>query len=86
MSQQEKERMSRKAGAVTDASAKRTKSKCSHCGKPGHKEEDCWMKHLHKAPPRHSMEASGMFLDDELLVCHIAQDKMPYITQGIEGA
>jgi hypothetical protein len=52
-----------KAGAVTDASVKRTKSKCSYCGKPGHKEEDCWKKYPHKAPPRRSMEASGMFLD-----------------------
>jgi hypothetical protein len=41
MSEQEKERMNGKAGAVTDASVKRTKSKCSHCSKPGHKEEDC---------------------------------------------
>ncbi len=51
-----------------------------------HKEENCWKKHLHKAPPRHSTEASGLFLDEELLVCHIAQDKMPYIMQGIEEA
>ena len=71
---------------ITDASVKTTESKCSHCGKPGHKEVDCWKKHLHKAPPRCSTEASGMFLDEELLVCHIAQDKMPYITQGIEEA
>jgi hypothetical protein len=27
-----------------------------------------------------------MFLDEELLVCHIAQDKMAYVTQGIEEA
>jgi hypothetical protein len=86
MSQQEKKGQAEKAGAVTDASVERTKSKCSHCGKPGHKEEDCWKKHLHKAPPRHFTEASGMLLDEELLVCHIAQDKMPYITQGIEEA
>jgi hypothetical protein len=66
-----------KAGALTDTSVKRTKSKCSHCGKPGHKEEDCGKKHLHKTPSRWSMEASGTFLDEELLVCHIAQDKMP---------
>ncbi len=75
-----------KAGTVTDASVKRTKSKCSHCGKPGHKEEDCWKKHPHKAPPRCSTEASGTFLDEELLVCHIAQDEMPYVMQGIEEA
>ncbi len=75
-----------KAGTGTGASIKRTKSKCSHCGKPGHKEEDFWKKHPHKAPSRHSMEASGTFLDEELLVCHIAQDKMPCVTQDIEEA
>jgi hypothetical protein len=32
------------------------------------------------------MKASGKFLDEELLVCHIAQDKIPYVTQGIEEA
>jgi hypothetical protein len=49
-----------KAGAATDASVKRTKSKCNHCGKSGHKEEDYWKKHPHKAPPRHSTEASSV--------------------------
>jgi hypothetical protein len=86
MSQLEKKGQTEKAGAVTNASVKKTKSKCSHCGKPGNKEEDCWKKYSHKAPPRHSMEASGMILDEDLLVCHIAQDKMPYVTQGIEEA
>ncbi len=75
-----------KAGAATEASVNRTKSKCSHCGKPGHKEEDCWKKQLHKAPPRCSTEASGAFLEEELLVCHIIQDKMPYVMPGIEEA
>jgi hypothetical protein len=75
-----------KAGAVTDARVKRTKSKCSHCGKPCHKEEDCWKKYPHKALPMCSTEALGTFLNEELLVCHIAQDEMPYITQGIEEA
>jgi hypothetical protein len=75
-----------KAGAVTDATVKRTKSKCSHCGNPGHKEEDSWKKYPHEAPPRRSTEASGTFLDEELLVCHIAQDKMPYAMQGVEEA
>jgi hypothetical protein len=75
-----------KAGAATDASDKRIKSKCSYCGKPGHKEENCWKKHPHKAPSRRSMEASRTFLDEELLVCHIAQAETPYITQGIEEA
>jgi hypothetical protein len=77
---------SEKADAVTDASIKKTKSKCSNCGKPGHKEEDCWKKHPHKAPSRSSTEASGMFLDEELLVCNIAQDKMPYIVQDVGAA
>ncbi len=27
-----------------------------------------------------------MFLDEELLVCHIAQDKMPYVMQNVEEA
>ncbi len=31
------------------------------------------------------MEALGKFLDQELLVCNIAQDKMPYVTQDIEA-
>jgi hypothetical protein len=75
-----------KAGAATDASIKRTKSKCSHYGKTGHKEEDWWKKHPHKVPSRWSTEASGTFLDEELLMCHIAQDKIPYVTQGIEEA
>ncbi len=71
---------------MTDASVKRTKSKCSHCGKPGRKEEACWKKHLHKTPARRSMEASATFPDEELLMCHIAHDKMPYVTQGVEEA
>ncbi len=71
---------------MTYASVKKTKSKCSHCGKPGHKEEDCWKKHPHKAPSRSSTEASGKFLDEKLLVCNIAQDEMPYITQDVEAA
>jgi hypothetical protein len=53
----------RKAGASADASIKKTKSKCSHCGKPGHKEEDCWKKHHHKAPAKSSTEALGTFPD-----------------------
>jgi hypothetical protein len=28
----------------------------------------------------------GMFLDEELLVRNIAQDKMPYVTQDVEAA
>jgi hypothetical protein len=31
-------------------------------------------------------EALGMFLDEELLVCNIAQDEMPYVTRDIEAA
>jgi hypothetical protein len=75
-----------KAGAATDANIKRTKSKCNHCSKPGHKKEDFWKKHPHKAPPRCSTEVSETCLDEELLVCHIAQDKMPYVMQGVEEA
>jgi hypothetical protein len=75
-----------KAGTATDASVKRTRSKCSQCSNPGCKEEDCWKKHPHKAPSRRSMEASGMFLDEKLLVCHISQDELPYVTQGVEQA
>ncbi len=81
-----KKGQSEKAGAASYASIKKTKSKCSHRGKPGHKEENCWKKHPHKAPSRSSMEASGMFLDEELLVYNIVQDKMPYITQDVEAA
>ncbi len=65
---------------------KKTKSKCSHCGKPCHKEEDCWKKHPHKAPARSSTEALGMFLDEELLVCNIAQEEVPYAMQDVEAA
>jgi hypothetical protein len=75
-----------KAGAVTDASVKKTRSKCSHCGKPGHKEENCWKKHPHKAPSSSSTEALGTFLDEELLACNIAQDKMPCITLDVKAA
>ncbi len=75
-----------KAGASADTSVRKTKFKCSHYGKPGHKEEDCWKKHPHKAPSRSSTKALGTFLDEELLVCNIAQDKMPYITQEVEAA
>jgi hypothetical protein len=81
-----KKGQSEKAGAETDSSIKKTKSRCSHCSKPDHKEEDCWKKHPHKAPSRSSTEALGRFLDEELLVCNIAQDEMPYVTQDIEAA
>jgi hypothetical protein len=30
------------------------------------------------------MEALRMFLDEKLLVCNIAQDKMPFVMQDIE--
>jgi hypothetical protein len=43
-------------------------------------------KHSHKAPSRSSMEVLGAFLDEELLVCNNAQDKMPYVTQEVEAA
>ncbi len=36
-----KKGQSEKASAAADANVTKTKSKCSHCGKPGHKEEDC---------------------------------------------
>jgi hypothetical protein len=81
-----KKGQSEKAGAATDASIKKTRSKCSHCGKPGHKEDNFWKKHLHKASLRSSTEALGTFLDGELLVCNIAQDKMPYVTVDIGAA
>jgi hypothetical protein len=75
-----------KAGAAADASVKKTKSNCSHCGKPGHKEEDCWKKLPHKTPSRSSTEALGTFLDEDLLVCNIAQDEIPNVMQDIEAA
>ncbi len=81
-----KEGQTEKAGTVTDVSIKKTKSNCSHCSKPGHKEKDCLKKYPHKAPPTRSMEASGTFLDEKLLVCHIAHDEMPYVMQGVEEA
>jgi hypothetical protein len=76
---------SEKTGAAADPSIKKTKAKCSHCGIPGHKEEDCWKKHPYKAPTRSSMEALGMFLDEELLMCNIAQEEVPNITQDVEA-
>jgi hypothetical protein len=42
--------------------------------------------HPHKAPSSNSKEALGMILDEELLVCNIAQDEMPYIMQNVEAA
>jgi hypothetical protein len=84
--QKKKKGQSKKAGAEADASIKKIKSNCSHCSKLGHKEEDCWKKHPHKAPSRSSTEASGTFLDEELLVCNIAHDKMLYVLQDIEAA
>jgi hypothetical protein len=75
---------SEKAGTATDASTKKTRPKCSHCSHPGHTENDCWKKHLHKAPSKSSWEASGAFLDKVLLVCNIAVDDATYITQDIE--
>jgi hypothetical protein len=45
-----KKGQSEKAGAVADASVKKTKYKCSHCGKPGHKEEDCWIETPAQSP------------------------------------
>jgi hypothetical protein len=81
-----KKRQSEKAGTATDASIEKTKSNCSHCNKSGHKEEDSWKKHPHKAPSRSSTEALGMFLDEELLVCNIAQDEMPYVMKDVEAA
>ncbi len=77
---------SEKAGAAADASVKKTRSKCSHYGKLGCKEDDCWKKHPHKVPSRSSTEASGKFLDEEVLVCNIAQDEIPYVTQDTEAA
>jgi hypothetical protein len=85
MSNKKKNRQLEKASTATDASIKKTKSKCSHWGKPVHKEEDCWKKHPHKAPSS-STEASGTFLDEELLACDIAQDAMPYVTLDAEAA
>jgi hypothetical protein len=82
----EKKGQSKKDDAAADASIKRTRSKCCHCGKPGHKENNCWKKHPHKAPTGSSTEASGTFLDEELPVCNIAQDKVPYITQDVDAA
>ncbi len=32
------------------------------------------------------MEALGTFLDEELLVCNIVQDEMPYVMQDVEAA
>ncbi len=75
-----------KTGAAADVSIKKIRSKCSQCSKPGHKEEDCWKKYPHKAPSRKSTEALGMFLDEDLFVCNIAKDKMPYVTLDAEAA
>jgi hypothetical protein len=37
-----KKGQSKKAGAATDTSIKKAKSKCSLCSIPGHREEDFW--------------------------------------------
>jgi hypothetical protein len=62
---------SENAGAAAVTRVNKTKTKCSHWGKPGHAESSCWKKYLHKAPSKSSTEASGVFLDEELLVCNI---------------
>ncbi len=77
---------SENAGTAMDASVKKIRPKCSHCSRPGHTENDCWKKHPHKAPSKSSLEASGAFLDEELLVCKIAVNDATYITQDVENA
>jgi hypothetical protein len=78
---------SEKAGAENDKSVKKTRPKCGHCDHPGHTESKCWKKYPRKAPSKSSLEASGAFLDDELLVCNIvAKDKITCITQDVEAA
>jgi hypothetical protein len=77
---------SEKASTATDASIKKKRPKCSHCGHPGHTENDCWKKHPHKAPIKSSLEVFGVFLDEELLVCNIAVDDATYIMQDVETA
>jgi hypothetical protein len=80
-----KKSMSEKTGAAAEIKVNKSRSKCSHCGRTGHDESSCWKKYLHKAPSKSSMEASGAFLEEELLVCNIKVDDTYCITENIEN-
>jgi hypothetical protein len=75
-----------KASAAGETRVNKTSFKCSHCRKPGHAESNCWKKYPHKAPSNSSTEASGVFLNKELLVCNINVDGTYYIAENIENA
>jgi hypothetical protein len=77
---------SEKAGAAAETRVNKMRSKCSHCGKPGYAKSSCWKKYRHKAPSKSSTEASGVFLDEELLVCTIDVDDTYYVTENVENA
>jgi hypothetical protein len=77
---------SEKANAAAETRVNKTKSKCSHCSRNGHNESSCWKKYLHKAPSKSSTEASGSFLDEELLVCNIEVNDTYYVTENSENA
>ncbi len=77
---------SEKVGAAAVTRANKMRSKCSHCGKPGHAESSCWKKYPHKAPSKSSTEASGVFLKKELLVCNFDVGDTYYVTENVENA
>jgi hypothetical protein len=77
---------SEKADAVADTSVNKLRSKCSHCGMNNHAECKCWNKYLHKTPRKSSKEASGMFLEEELIVCKKEVNDTYYVTKNVENA
>jgi hypothetical protein len=86
MTLQEKEWQVRKGQCCTETRVNQTKAKCSHWGKTGHIKSSCWKKYLHKVPSKSSIEASGVFLNKELLVCNINVNDTYCITENIESA
>jgi hypothetical protein len=47
---------------------------------------NCWKKYPHKPASKSSMEASGTFLEEELLGCNIKVDDIYYITENTKNA
>jgi hypothetical protein len=74
-----------KASPVAETRVNKTRSKCSHCGKPGHVQSSCSKKYSHKASSKSSTEAPGVFLDEELLVCNININDTYYVPENLEN-
>ncbi len=77
---------SEKAGVVNETRVNKTKANCCHYRETGHGVSSCWKKYPHKAPSMSSTEASGVFLNKELLVCNINVNGTYCITENVENA